>query len=229
MYVTPPWKPTAIELTTAHRAYWWQIGDADERPERWTVHMGIHDTGGAACPPEVRHVGIIELSVAELADVELLTAAAGSWARAFLAEAVAEPGSGALIEELDRRIAPGPARVVLLRRMYLSDAWRGCGLAPPLLNAALCRFAPMARLAACRVGRLDLAELVPGLTRVEAESAARHAARMLTRAGFFTWRGVHLTGLCDPAERPTDPVSVSRDVSMPGSRGSWACRGPLDG
>lgn len=110
MYATPPWKPTAIELTTANRAYWWQVGDADERPERWTVRLDINDVNDVApCPEDVRHVGVIELAVAELAeDAQLLNpAAAGSWAREFLAEAVTEPGSGVLIDELERLIAPG--------------------------------------------------------------------------------------------------------------------------
>lgn len=96
--------------------------------------------------------------------------------------------------------------------MYLADAWRGCGLAPPLLSAALHRFASMARLAACRVGPADIAELVPGLTRIETESAARHAGRVLARTGFFTWNGVHLVGLHDP-EHQAHQGQLAEDVT----------------
>ncbi|PXY16583.1 hypothetical protein [Prauserella muralis] len=199
MYATPPWEPTAIKVTTVNHAYWWQIGEVEDWPVRWTVQLAVANDSRLVCPPDVRYVGEIELAVAELTEDahHLPSGAAGTWAREFLAEAVTAPGSGVLVEELDQRLAPGPAAAVLLHRMYLADAWRGCGLAPALLSAALRRFVPMARLAARRVRPADLAELVPGLTRVETESAARHAARLLERAGFAVWNGVHVAGLHD--------------------------------
>jgi len=214
MYATPPWKPTAIELTTTNRVYWWQVGDVDDRPERWRVDLDVRDNGAAPCPQPVRRVGVIELAVAELAEDPQLfrPAAAGSWAREFLAEALTQPGSGVLVDELAQLLAPGPARVVLLRHVYLHDTWRGCGLAAPLVSAALHRFAPMARLAACRVGAADIAELMPGLTRAENEEVALHAARLLERAGFFTWNGVHLVGLHDPAHQ-AHQLQLSEDVT----------------
>jgi len=214
MYATPPWWPTAIALTTTNRVLWWQVGDADERPERWTVHIDVTDNGATRCSDEVHRVGVIELAVAELAaDPQLLhPAAAGSWAPGFLAEALTQPGSGVLVDELDRLLAPGPARVVLLRSVFLHEAWRGCGLAPALLSAALRRFSAMARLAACRVDPTDVAELAPGLTRAEAEEIAQRAGWLLERSGFVPWNGVHLVGLHDPAHQ-AHQQQLAQDVT----------------
>lgn len=193
---TPPWTPSKIELTTTNRAYWWERGEAAPRPEPWTVHAAVTDTDD--CPDDVRHVGMIEVAVAELTDggPPLNAASTERWVwQSLLAHAVADPGSGTLVPELERVMAPGPSRVVIVRRAYLNDVWRACGLVAPLLSAALHRVAPMARLAVCRVLPVDMARVIPGLTRAETAAAARHVSRLLAGAGFFPWHDLYLLDL----------------------------------
>jgi GNAT superfamily N-acetyltransferase len=191
--VTPPWNPAAIKLST-------EVGLGDW-PGHWTVRA---DVRVSRCPPDIRrHVGHVELALVDLtpdAQRDAPLTGEGEWVRAFLTRAVRHT-NGTLVAELEQLIAPGPSRVIILRHMYLHDAWRGRGLAGPLLAAVLRPLAPLARLAACRVEPDDIQSRIPGLVPAEARWAARHSARVLGRAGFVIWNHVHLTALHAPDHR----------------------------
>jgi hypothetical protein len=174
MYMTPPWTPTAISLTFAPEGYWWQTDERDHRPQRWAISADVRHP--ADCPDEIRHVGRVELAVAELTEEPTLLDVidTGKWALDFLDQTVIDRTTGTFVTDLEYLVAPGPSRIIIVRGLALNDAWRGVGLSAPLLAAALHTFAPIARLAACRLHAQDIRDLVPDLTPEEASSLSRY-------------------------------------------------------
>jgi GNAT superfamily N-acetyltransferase len=191
-----PGNPLSIELTISNRSLWWHIADDDDQPERWDVSADVWALDNV--PDHVRHVGDIELVVADLTGEQNLldSIEMGQWALEFIAEIVIEP-SGRLHRELDQRISDGPPRMVVVRHVTVADGWRGHGLGPVLLAGALRRVSPTARLAACRVSPTDFQRA--GEDRLQAEFQSVRAAAMLERIGFTRWREVHILDLRDPA------------------------------
>ncbi|TDE13570.1 hypothetical protein [Jiangella asiatica] len=172
----------SIDVATLHRRRWWQTGD-DQLPEEWDVSADVSDLD--VCPPGLRHVGDLAVVVADLRREPVLLDAAvlGAWASDFIESVVADPRDGRLRPDLDDRIGAGPPRIVIVRHGALVDAWRGHGLARPLLANALGFFALMARLAVCHVGQPG-----PGPTR-EASAATDRArlTALLDDVGFRPW------------------------------------------
>ncbi|OXM74169.1 MULTISPECIES: hypothetical protein [Amycolatopsis] len=192
-----PANPLSIELELTHRRFWWQIDDEDEQPEQWDVSADVSELD--VCPEELRHVGDIALVIADLTKERNLldSVVLGEWALEFIAETVIDPDQGKLHPELDARISQGPPRMVVLRRVELTEPWRGHGLGAALIASALRILSPNARLAACRVSPLDFT--LPGADRITAELCSLRAGAMLERIGFQRWRGVHLVDLRNPA------------------------------
>ncbi|MDQ0377808.1 hypothetical protein [Amycolatopsis thermophila] len=192
-----PANPLSIELTLTHRRFWWRIDDEDEQPEQWDASADVSDLD--VCPEDLRHVGNIALVIADLTKERNLldSVVLGEWALEFIAETVIDPDQGKLHPELDARISQGPPRMVILRRIELTEPWRGHGLGAALIAGALRILAPNARLAACRVSPLDFAH--PGADRISAELSSLRAGAMLESIGFHRWRGVHLVDLRNPA------------------------------
>lgn len=191
-----PANPLSIELTISHRRLWWHTAEEDEQPEQWDVSADIWRLG--ACCDTARHVADINLAVADLSGEQNLldSVALGEWAMEFIAETVIEP-TGRLHHEIERRISPGPPRLVVLRRVVVAEPWRGHGLGAVLIASALRILAPTARLAACRVSPADFH--CPGGDRVDAELASLRAGAMLERIGFERWREVHIIDLRRPS------------------------------
>ncbi|MEU0469549.1 MULTISPECIES: hypothetical protein [Amycolatopsis] len=192
-----PANPLSIELELKHRRFWWQIDDEDEQPEQWDARAEVSELD--VCPDELRHVGDIALVIADLTKERNLldSVVLGEWALEFIAETVIDPDQGKLHPELDARISQGPPRMVILRRIELTEPWRGHGLGAALIASALRILSPNARLAACRVSPLDFA--LPGADRITAELSSLRAGAMLESIGFQRWRGVHLVDLRNPA------------------------------
>ncbi|GHE98617.1 hypothetical protein GCM10017786_34420 [Amycolatopsis deserti] len=191
-----PANPLSIELELTHRRFWWQIDDEDEQPEQWDASADVSELD--VCPAGLRHVGDIALVIADLTKERNLldSVVLGEWALEFIAETVIDPDQGKLHPELDARISQGPPRMVILRRIELTEPWRGHGLGAALIASALRILAPNARLAACRVSPLDFS--VPGADRITAELSSLRAGAMLESIGFERWRGVHLVDLRNP-------------------------------
>ncbi|GAB3585112.1 hypothetical protein GCM10027445_62130 [Amycolatopsis endophytica] len=191
-----PANPLSIELTLTHRRFWWQIDDEDEQPEQWDASADVSELD--VCPDDLRHVGDIALVIADLTKERNLldSVVLGEWALEFIAETVMDPDQGKLHPELDARISQGPPRMVILRRIDLTEPWRGHGLGAALIASALRILSPNARLAACRVSPLDFT--VPGADRITAELSSLRAGAMLESIGFHRWRGVHLVDLRNP-------------------------------
>jgi len=187
----------SIELTLAHRRFWWQIDDEDTQPGQ--RHVSADITPLDPCPDELRHVADIELAVAGLGqEPNLLDAVVlGEWALEFLTETVVDPGAGELHQALEAEIAPGPPRMVVLRHVALTPLWRGHGLGAALIGSALRMLALEARLAVCRVSPLEFVQCHddPQLR----ELAAARVGGMLEGIGFRRWRDLHVIGLRDPA------------------------------
>lgn len=191
-----PAGPLSIELTLSHRRLWWRIDDEDEQPEQW--HASADVSPPTPCPEELRHVGDISLAIADLTRERNLldSVVLGEWAIEFIAETVIEPAHGKLHPELDRELSAGPPRMVIVRRVELTEAWRGHGLGSALIAGTLRILAPNARLAACRVSPLDFP---CADDRVSAELASIRGGAMLEHIGFRRWNGVHIVDLRDPA------------------------------
>jgi GNAT superfamily N-acetyltransferase len=191
-----PANPLSIELTLSHRRFWWRIDDDDEQPEHWTASADVPDR--EACPPPARHVGDVDLVLADLARERNLldSGALDEWALEFIAETVIDPAEGTLHPELDAELTPGPPRMVILRWIELTEPWRGHGLGAALIAGTLRILAPNARLGACRVSPLDFP--CPG-DRMAAELASIRAGALLESIGFRRWRGVHVVDLRESA------------------------------
>lgn len=187
----------SISLAISHRRLWWQTDDDDHMPERWKVSADVGKLG--ACPEDCRHVGDIELVIADLRRERNLldSAELGEWALEFITEAVVDPARGRLQPELDARISDGVARMVIVRDFELAESWRGHGLGALLIAGALRSLARAARLAACRVSPADF--LHATADRVAAELASVRIGAMLEKIGFLRWNGVHVIDLRDPA------------------------------
>lgn len=189
-----PADPLSIRLRISREGLWWQIDGDPEQPERWTVtataETAVH---------EARRVGDISLAIAALtADHDLFDAAVlGGWVPDFLADAVADPGHGTLLPELEERISPGPPHLVVLRRVTISEPWRGHGLGAALMAGALCVFARYARFAASHVSSAVFS--APGQDHLSAELASLRVGRMLESIGFRRWRDVHILDLRNPS------------------------------
>lgn len=192
-----PANPMSISLAITHRRLWWQTDDDDHMPERWDVSADVWELG--VCPDDSRHVGDIELVIADLRRERNLldSAELGEWALEFIAEIVVDPERGQLRPELDALISEGVARMVVVRDFELAEAWRGHGLGALLIAGALRSLARAARLAACRVAPADF--LHATADRVAAELASVRIGAMLEKIGFLRWNGVHVIDLRDPA------------------------------
>lgn len=215
MLTAPPANPMSVELTVLHRRVWWQVDD-EFRPEAWEVSADVSALD--VCPPGVRHVADLSVTVADLrrGRVALDAVVLGEWAPAFLASAAGD--AGALRPDLEAWVADGPPRVVVVRSFELATEWRGQGLGPVLLAGALAVFQPLARLAAFRTAPPPRHGLPPGagvagagvpappgrphtagLGRTHGERAAERLrarrATVLDRLGFRLWHGVHVADL----------------------------------
>lgn len=217
LITTPPWPTAAITLTPT--------SPDQDHPDRWIVRAEVPLP---QCPPTLRHVGHIELALVDLRLDAQRAADAAEWAPAFLGHAVGHT-DGTLLDELEDLIPPGPDRLLIVRRMYIEDAWRGCGLAGPLLTAALHRTPPgrAARLAASRIEPRDICAQIPGLVPAEARYAALRTRRLLARAGFWHWHGAYLTALPDPNH--PQPLAHQTSGRPPAWRGTPQARGGCPG
>lgn len=188
-----PANPMSVELTVSHRMLWWQTVADDDMPEHWQVSADVWPLD--VCPAEHRHVADVQLVVADLhGDRNLLDAMElGEWAIEFIAETVLDLAAGTLLPDLDQRIGAGPPRMVIVCWFELAQAWRGHGLAAPLVAAALERFSNNARLAVCRLSPADFVSR--GLDRVSAELSCLRIGALLEGIGFFRWNGVHVVDL----------------------------------
>lgn len=205
-----PANPLSINLEFKHQRLWWQTDDEDHMPERWSVSA---DVGGSQCPRESRHVADFSLVIADLhRERNLLDAPdLGDWAMEFIAETLIDPAQGKLHPDLDQRITPGVARMVIVRYVVLTPRWQGHGLGGALLAGALRAFASGARLAVARVSPLDFHDATPD--KVSAELASIRFGALLERIGFEQWHEVHFVDLKHPLlldarmemfERPDD-------------------------
>ncbi|GAA5104590.1 hypothetical protein [Haloechinothrix salitolerans] len=192
-----PANPLSISLNFSHTRLWWQTDDEDHVPEQWHVSADVWEF--ASCRDDLTHVADLALVIADLRqEVNLLDAIdVDDWALDFIAETVLDPKQGMLHPELDDLIAPGVPRMLILRDVRLTEAWRGFGLGAGLIAGALRTFAPGARLAVCRVSALDFAHESPD--RISAELASVRAGQLLERLGFRCWHGVHVVDLRNPS------------------------------
>jgi hypothetical protein len=183
----------SVELTVSHRLLWWQTVADDDLPEHWRVSADVWDLD--VCAPENRHVADMTLAVADLdSERNLLDSIElGEWALEFIAETVIDLADGTLVPELDEQISDGPPRMVIMCWFELAEAWRGHGLAAPLIAAALERFSNNARLAVCRISPGDFRSR--GQDRVSAELTCLRLGSLLERIGFFLWNGVYVVDL----------------------------------
>lgn len=196
----------SIELTLMHRRSWWHVSSSDHQPEHWEVSADVWDLD--ICPDSLRHVGDFSLAVVDLRRESALldSTVLGQWGLDFVSEAVIDHAEGRLHPELETLISPGVPRLVILRRLELTEPWRGYGLGAPLVASALEVFAPTARLAACRVSPHDASHSCP-----DRESAELFSARVVTLLGgigFRAWRGAHVIDLRDPTlvDARTEPL-----------------------
>lgn len=187
----------SVELTMSQRQYAWSLAYDQGRVGHWEVsadawHLESHR-------PECRHAGDISLVLASFdADRSVLgLMEIGPWVAEFAASAIVDPDTGVLVPELEDRITPGPARMLVLCAFELTEAWRGFGLAVPLVSGALAHFARSARMAVCRLSVTELLRWYPD--HASAEQARVGLARLLARMGFVEWRGVYVADLNDPA------------------------------
>ncbi|MPY98483.1 MAG: hypothetical protein GEU97_10895 [Actinophytocola sp.] len=192
-----PANPMSISLAFTHRRLWWQTDDGDHMPERWDVSADVGRL--VACPADHRHVGDIELVIADLRRKRnpLDSAELGEWALEFIAEAVIDPEYGRFAPELDALLSDGVARMVIVRGFHIVEAWRGHGLGALLIAGTLRSLARAARLAACRVAPDGFRNTTAD--RVSAELASVRIGAMLEKIGFVRWNGVHVIDLRDPA------------------------------
>lgn len=188
-----PANPLSISLELSHRRLWWHVDDEDHTPERWDVTADVERP--RPCVEGARHVADISLVVADLRRERNLLDAdeLGEWALEFIAETVIDPAEGTLHPELDELVTEGPARMVILRNVTLTEPWRGHALGAALVAGALRIFTHCARLAVCRVSPLEFAQVAPD--RVSAELASVRMGQMLGRIGFGRWRDVHFVDL----------------------------------
>ncbi|WP_199433248.1 hypothetical protein [Qaidamihabitans albus] len=187
-----PANPLSVELTFSHRRLWWQAGHGS-RPERCEVSADVwqHDV----VPDGLRHVGDISLVLTDAAQ-NLDTAQSvvlGEWVPRFLREAVADREERRLEPALEAAISPGPALVVIVRRIRLAEPWQGHGLGVAILASSLRSLSRIARMAICRPLPADFA--AEGADAVSAERNAVRAVATLERIGFWRWRGVHVIDL----------------------------------
>lgn len=203
-----PANPMSISLAITHRRLWWQSDDDGHMPERWEVSADVGELG--ACPIGHRHVGDIELVIADLRRERNLldSAELGEWALEFIEDTVVDSESGRLQPELDARISEGAARMVIVRDFELAEAWRGHGLGALLIAGALRSLAQAARLAACRVSPTDF--LRTTADRVAAELASVRIGAILEKVGFLRWHGVHVIDLRDRALLEVRPDVLDR-------------------
>ncbi|RBM13592.1 hypothetical protein DI005_30560 [Prauserella sp. PE36] len=189
-----PANPLSVELTLRHRRLWWHTEDQDEDPERWDVSADVWWLD--VCPDDQRHVGDLAFAAADLfRDRDLLEAAAlGRWVQDFLVQAVSL-GDRRLHPELAERIGPGPERFVIVRRVEITEDWRGHGVGASLLAGALRVMARSARFALCRPSAADFGG--DGADETAAELDAARAGAALARIGFWRWRGVYVVDLGD--------------------------------
>lgn len=166
-------------------------------PERWDVSADVGDLG--ACPADHRHVGDIELVIADLRRERnaLDSAELGEWVSEFIADAVVDQEHGRFVPELDALLSDGVARMVIVRDCHIVEAWRGHGLGALLIAGALRSLARVARLAVCRVSPDDFRHTTAD--RVSAELVSVRIGAMLEKIGFVRWHGVHVIDLRDPA------------------------------
>lgn len=190
-----PANPLSINLKFEHERLWWQTDDEDHMPERWSVSADVAVT---PCAQENRHVADFSLVIADLhRERNLLDAPdLGDWAMEFIAETLIDPAQGRLHPDLDNRITPGVARMVIVRHVVLAPPWQGHGLGGALLAGALRALAPGARLAVARVSPLDFLASSPD--KVSAELASIRFGALLERIGFEQWREVHFVDLQHP-------------------------------
>ncbi|MFB9727499.1 hypothetical protein [Haloechinothrix salitolerans] len=190
-----PANPLSINVKLEHQRLWWQTDDEDHMPERWSVSADVVD---APCPPENRHVADFSLVIADLRRERNLLDAPdlGDWAMEFIAETLIDPAEGRLHPDLDHKITPGIARMVIVRHVAVTPPWQGHGLGGALLAGALRAFAPSARLAVARVSPLDFINSSPD--KVSAELASIRFGTLLERIGFEQWREVHFVDLQHP-------------------------------
>ncbi|WP_157574837.1 hypothetical protein [Jiangella muralis] len=188
-----PANPMSVELTVRHRMLWWQTMADDDLPEHWEVSADVWDLD--VCDPRYRHVSDIKLAVADLdGERNLLDSIElGEWALEFIAETIIDLADGTLVPELDARVGEGPSRMVIVGWFEVAEAWRGHGLAAPLIAAALERFSNNARLAVCRLSPADFRSR--GQDRVAAELTCLRLGALLERIGFFLWNGVYVVDL----------------------------------
>lgn len=188
-----PANPMSVELTVSHRLLWWQTVADDDLPEHWRVSADVWNLD--VCASENRHVADMTLAVADLdSERNLLDSIElGEWALEFIAETVIDLADGTLVPELDEQISEGPPRMVIMCWFELAEAWRGHGLAAPLIAAALERFSNNARLAVCRISPGDFRSR--GQDRVSAELTCLRLGSLLERIGFFLWNGVYVVDL----------------------------------
>jgi GNAT superfamily N-acetyltransferase len=192
-----PANPLSIELTMTSQDLWWQTKDDTDGLEYWQVSADVWELD--PCPPERRHVGLFRLAVAELnSEQNMLDAlAVGEWLFEYIAETVLNLSDGRLLPELDAQVSAGVERMVILCGFELEEAWRGHGLAAPLIGATLARFSETARLAVCRVSPADFNDECPD--RISAELTCLRLGALLERIGFFLWKGVYVVDLKDRA------------------------------
>ncbi|WP_034267034.1 hypothetical protein [Haloechinothrix halophila] len=190
-----PANPLSINLTFEHERLWWQTDDEDHMPERWSVSADVAVT---RCAPKNRHVADFSLVIADLhRERNLLDAPdLGDWAMEFIAETLIDPAQGKLHPDLDDKITPGVARMVIVRHVVLTPPWQGHGLGGALLAGALRALAPGARLAVARVSPLDFLSSSPD--KISAELASIRFGALLERIGFKQWREVHFVDLQHP-------------------------------
>lgn len=194
-----PANPLSIQLTVAHERLWWQTEQTDEQPERWEVSADIW--GMEEADYEARHVGDISLALADLAMERNLTDSAmlGDWAVGFIADLVTDSTFGVLHPDLESRFTPGPAHLVVINNVSVTEPWRGHGVGAALTASTLLVFSRYARLAACHVSPHDL--LSTGHDPVSAELASARLGMKLESIGFERWHDAYIVDLRSPILR----------------------------
>lgn len=192
-----PANPLSIQLTVTHERLWWQVERADEQPERWEVSANIW--GMENTEHKARHVGDISLALADLTmERNLIDASVlGDWSMEFIEALVADPARGTLHPDLEQQVSPGPAHLVVVRRISVTRPWRGYGLGAALTASALLVFARYARLAACYVSPENFADT--GHDSVSADLASVRIGRMLESMGFHRWNDAYVVDLRNPS------------------------------
>ncbi|WP_123788604.1 hypothetical protein [Phytoactinopolyspora halophila] len=191
MIASYPANPMSIELTFGHRRFWWQDND-NPPPHHVDVSADVWEY--IECPPELRHVGDLTLAIADLEypSSELDSVSVGEHAMMFLTQRGVSP-DGTLHPDLDDLISPGPPRAIVLRWVELSSYWRGRGVGPGLVAAALTTFKKSARLGLCHLTAADIEEYYPD--RSDAEEMVEHLATLLKSLGFIPWGDAYVIDL----------------------------------